>query len=84
MYNYVENWIQSTRYRAQCMKSEYEGEVVWNGRKYLVRPEDCYGYADKNWGNGIGTVQLYDRRGALVDRIHAENIGCEYGEYVDQ
>ena len=36
MYNYVENWIQSTRYRA------------------------------------------------LVDRIHAENIGCEYGEYVDQ
>ena len=28
-----------------------------------------------------GTVQLFDRHGNLVDRIHAENIGCEYGEY---
>ena len=37
-------------WHAEGMKSEFEGEVVWNGRKYLVRPEDCYGYADKNWG----------------------------------
>lgn len=34
-----------------------------------------------NGGNGIGTIELYDRRGDLVDRIHAEIIGCEYGEY---
>ena len=34
-----------------------------------------------NGGNGLGTVQLFDRHGNLVDRIHAENIGCEYGEY---
>ena len=34
-----------------------------------------------NGGNGVGTVQLFDRHGNLVDRIHAENIGCEYGEY---
>ena len=34
-----------------------------------------------NGGNGIGTIQLFDRHGTLVDRIHAENIGCEYGEY---
>ena len=185
-----------------------DGEMSWNGRRYVVRPEDCYGYADKNWGrdftspwvwlssnnltseitgkkltdsvfdigggrpkvghlalprkllsafwyegkpyefnfskawtrvhtefdcketdsqiiwhveqrstsgrmvtdvtcekkdmllvnyespdgakrhrrlwnggNGVGTVQLFDRHGNLVDRIHAENIGCEYGEY---
>ena len=195
-------------WHAEGMKSEFEGEVIWNGRKYLVRPEDCYGYADKNWGrdftspwvwlssnnltseltgkklkdsvfdigggrpkvghialprkllsafwyegkpyefnfskawtrvrttfdcretdnqiiwhveqrsrsgrmvtdvtcqkkdmllvnyespdgakrhkrlwnggNGVGTIELYDRHGDLVDRIHAENIGCEYGEY---
>jgi len=35
-------------------------------------------------GNGIGTIQLYDRHGNLVDRIHAENIGCEYGEYMER
>lgn len=33
-----------------------------------------------NGGNGVGTVELY-RDGRLIDRIHAENIGCEYGEY---
>ena len=33
-----------------------------------------------NGGNGHGTVCLY-HRGRLVDRIHAENVGCEYGEY---
>lgn len=195
-------------WHAEGMKTEYEGEVVWNGRRYTVRPEDCYGYADKNWGrdftspwvwlssnnltseitgkkltdsvfdigggrpkvgivalprkllsafwyegepyefnfskvwtlvqtefkcketdtqiiwhveqrstsgrmvtdvtcekkdmllvnyespdgakrhnrlwnggNGVGTIRLYDRHDNLIDRIHAENIGCEYGEY---
>ena len=195
-------------WHAEGMKSAYEGEVVWNGRKFIVRPEDSYGYADKNWGkdftspwvwlssnnltsevsgrklqdsvfdigggcpkvgpvslprkllsafwyegmpyefnfskfwtcvrtefdcretddeiiwhveqrsasgrmvtdirclkkdmllvnyeapdgvkrhnrlwnggNGVGTIQLFDRSGKLIDRIHAENIGCEYGEY---
>ncbi len=33
-----------------------------------------------NGGNGKGTIELY-HRGKLVDRIRAENIGCEYGEY---
>ena len=34
-----------------------------------------------NGGNGVGTIQLFDHQGKLIDRIHAENIGCEYGEY---
>ena len=29
----------------------------------------------------VGTVQLFDARGNLIDRIRAENIGCEYGEF---
>jgi hypothetical protein len=33
-----------------------------------------------NGGNGYGTVCLY-RHGRLLDRIHVENAGCEYGEY---
>ena len=33
-----------------------------------------------NGGNGRGTVELW-RDGKLVDRIHVENAGCEYGEY---
>ena len=37
-------------WHAEGMKTAYAGEVNWNGRRYVVRPEDCYGYADKNWG----------------------------------
>ena len=37
-------------WHAEGMKTDYRGEVIWNGRKFLVRPDDCYGYADKNWG----------------------------------
>ena len=33
-----------------------------------------------NGGNGTGTIQLFEGD-RLIDRIHAENIGCEYGEY---
>ena len=33
-----------------------------------------------NGGNGRGTVELY-RGDELIDRIHVENAGCEYGEY---
>ncbi|MCF0238235.1 MAG: hypothetical protein HUK24_06510 [Sphaerochaetaceae bacterium] len=37
-------------WHAQGMKSFYSGEVIWNGIKYIVTPENSYGYADKNWG----------------------------------
>ncbi len=33
-----------------------------------------------NGGNGVGTICLY-KKGKLIDRIHAENVGCEYGEF---
>ena len=33
-----------------------------------------------NGGNSKGTIQLFEGE-RLIDRIHAENIGCEYGEY---
>lgn len=33
-----------------------------------------------NGGNGKGTIELY-HKGKLIDRIYAENVGCEYGEY---
>ncbi|MBQ6370115.1 MAG: hypothetical protein IJJ21_00875 [Firmicutes bacterium] len=37
-------------WHAEGMKSLFEGEVILNGERYLVRPESCNGYADKNWG----------------------------------
>lgn len=34
-------------------KTAYTGTMEYNGETYLVRPEDCYGYADKNWGSDL-------------------------------
>ncbi|SFD08518.1 Tocopherol cyclase [Butyrivibrio sp. YAB3001] len=37
-------------WHAEGMKTEYSGTIICNGRKFVVRPETSYGYADKNWG----------------------------------
>ena len=37
-------------WHAEGIKTAYEGEIELNGVKYIVRPETCNGYADKNWG----------------------------------
>ena len=37
-------------WHAEGMKSEYSGEVILNGEKYIVNKERSFGYADKNWG----------------------------------
>lgn len=40
-------------WHVEGMKTEYEGEIILDGVKYLVKPENCYGYADKNWGKNF-------------------------------
>lgn len=40
-------------WHAEGMKTAFEGEVILDGEVYEVRPESCYGYADKNWGSGF-------------------------------
>ena len=37
-------------WHAEGMKCAFEGMVNYNGIEYAVRKDDCYGYADKNWG----------------------------------
>ncbi len=37
-------------WHAEGMKSYFSGEIIFNGRKYIVSKDNCYGYADKNWG----------------------------------
>lgn len=40
-------------WHAEGMKSFYSGEVVLDGRKYIVEKDTSYGYADKNWGRNF-------------------------------
>ncbi|MCQ2478803.1 MAG: hypothetical protein MJ091_06325 [Clostridia bacterium] len=41
------------------MKTAYEGYIIYSGEKYLVSPETCYGYADKNWGKNFTTPWVW-------------------------
>lgn len=46
-------------WHAEGMKTAYSGEVVYDGVRYLVEPESCYGYADKNWGRDFTSPWLW-------------------------
>ena len=37
-------------WHAEGMKTAFSGTILRNGRKYVVEPETCFGYSDKNWG----------------------------------
>nr|AIF26761.1 hypothetical protein [uncultured bacterium fosmid pJB89E1] len=56
-------------WHAEGMKTHYEGTVIWNGRKYIVTPENSYGYADKNWGKGFTTPWVWLSSNNLVSEI---------------
>ena len=56
-------------WHAEGMKTEYEGEVILNGRRYLVRPETCNGYADKNWGGDFTSPWVWLSSNNLTSRI---------------
>ncbi len=46
-------------WHAEGMKTLYRGEVTLDGEVYDVRPESCYGYADKNWGSNFTTPWIW-------------------------
>ena len=56
-------------WHAEGMKTAYSGYVIWNGRKYNVRPKDCYGYADKNWGRAFTSPWIWLSSNNLVSTV---------------
>lgn len=46
-------------WHAEGMKTEYSGEVVFDGVVYDLIPEKSYGYADKNWGSDFTSPWLW-------------------------
>ena len=61
-------------WHAEGMKTEYEGEVIYNGERYRVSPEDCYGYADKNWGSDFTSPWVWLSSSNLTSRITGERL----------
>ena len=46
-------------WHAEGMRTAYSGEVTYEGEKYIVDPETCYGYADKNWGRDFTSPWIW-------------------------
>ena len=61
-------------WHAEGMKTAFSGEVVFNGEKYRVSPEDCYGYADKNWGSDFTSPWLWLSSNDLTSTITGKKL----------
>ncbi len=55
-------------WHVQGMKTYYQGEVVFAGKTYLVKPEKCFGYADKNWGKDFTSPWVWLSSNDLVSK----------------
>ena len=62
-------------WHAEGMKTEYSGEIIWNGQKYLVCPETSYGYADKNWGKHFTSPWLWLSSNNLTSKQTGKKTG---------
>ncbi|MBQ7346037.1 MAG: hypothetical protein IJW45_08270 [Oscillospiraceae bacterium] len=56
-------------WHAEGMKTAYEGTVVWNGETYIVTPQTCYGYADKNWGKDFTSPWVWLSSNNLTSKL---------------
>ena len=55
-------------WHAEGMKSAYSGEIIYNGKRYVVSPEKSYGYADKNWGRDFTSPWVWLSSNCLVSK----------------
>ena len=56
------------------MKTQYKGEIIWNGEKYIVSPENSYGYADKNWGKDFTSPWVWISSNNLTSKLTGKKL----------
>lgn len=61
-------------WHAEGMKSAFEGEIIFNGERYVVDPQTCYGYADKNWGANFTTPWVWLSSNNLTSEISGKKL----------
>lgn len=69
-------------WHAEGIKCSYEGDVFYDGRRYVVEPATCFGYADKNWGSDFTSPWVWLSSCDLVSRLtgdRAEDSALEIG-----
>ena len=61
-------------WHAEGMKTAYSGEVIYNGERYIVTPDTCYGYADKNWGKDFTSPWVWLSSNNLVSKVTGKKL----------
>ena len=61
-------------WHAQGMKTYYEGVITYNGERYLVNRDTCYGYADKNWGKDFTSPWVWLSSNNMTSRITGKKL----------
>lgn len=69
-------------WHAEGIKTEFSGTVVLNGEEFEVKPENSWGYSDKNWGADFTSPWLWISSCNLTSLItgkRLENSAVEFG-----
>ena len=61
-------------WHAEGIKTAFEGYVILDGEKYLVDPQTCYGYADKNWGRNFTSPWVWLSSCNLTSNITGQQL----------
>ena len=60
-------------WHVEGMKTGYTGSVWYNDEEYIITPDTCYGYADKNWGRNFTSPWVWlasnDLKSNLTDEV---------------
>lgn len=61
-------------WHVEGMKTAYSGEVIWNGERYIVSPENCFGYADKNWGKNFTSPWVWLSSNNMTSKLTGKKL----------
>ncbi len=61
-------------WHAEGMKSTFEGEIFLNDKKYIVKKDKSYGYADKNWGSNFTSPWVWLSSNNIYDNINQKQL----------
>lgn len=61
-------------WHAEGMKSSFSGIITANGKRYIVKKSESFGYSDKNWGSNFTSPWVWLSSNDLVSKISGKRL----------
>ncbi len=61
-------------WHAEGMKTGFSGHVTFNGERYTISEHNCYGYADKNWGENFTSPWIWLSSNCMTSNITGKKL----------